>query len=69
VSSKWYYVGDTNNLAKLRETLPLAKGKPRYSNAGTRFIASLTRHVEGAITQEQAVARMNHPGWRRTDEE
>lgn len=66
---KWYYVGDADKLGELRKTLPLAKGEPRYSNAGTRFIASLTKYVEGAITQEEALARMNHVGWRRADED
>ena len=68
-SRRWYLVVYTSQLDTLRETLPIAPGTPRLSRSGQRAIVSLTEWAEGALSHEQATARMQTDAWRRDDEQ
>lgn len=69
VAGRWYLVVYASQLETLRQTLPIAPGTPRFSRSGQRAIVSLTEWVEGALSREQATARMQTDAWRRDDEQ
>lgn len=66
---RWYLVVYTSQLPTLRETLPIASGTPRLSRSGQRAIVSLAERTDGALSHEQATARMQTEAWRRDDEQ
>lgn len=66
---RWYYVCDANKVEEVRQSLPVAPGTPRYSNAGTRALLRLKHRVKGAKNQYQVARLMKHPGWARPDTE
>lgn len=66
---RWYYVCDADDVDQARQDLPVAKGTPRYSNAGTRALLRLKAWVEGAKSQDEVDKLMRHPGWAQNDDE
>lgn len=67
--NRWYYVCDADKVEETRQSLPVAPGSPRYSNAGTRALLRLKAWAEGAKDAVEVARLMKHPGWARPDTE